>query len=142
MPVSIQSDERLENRRCQLKDQCNHADLCEGETKRILQQRIQSGNDRLNHVVQQMAGAHREQDSIGGALRDAGMSLYFIPNGVYHTNLLFIPPKNAVQRYIISPKKTNGGRKRNGGKLSVLNGNPYLWRKLIHNSYLAYEQPH
>ena len=38
----------------------------------------------MDHVVQQMAGAHREQDGIRCPLREARMSLNFVPNGVNH----------------------------------------------------------
>ena len=90
MAVGIQPDEGLEDGRGQLEDQRDDAYLGEGEPEGILQERIEGGDDGLDHIVQQMAGAHREQDGIGRALREVRVALQFVPNGVYHTNQLFI----------------------------------------------------
>ena len=90
MAVGIQPDERLEDGGGQLENQRDDANLREGEAERILQERIERGDDRLDHVVQQMAGAHREQNGVCRPLRNVGMALDFIPNGVYHIIALFI----------------------------------------------------
>ena len=90
MAVGIQPDEWLEDGGSQLKHQRDDANLREGESVRILQERIERRDDRLNHVVQQMAGAHREQNGVCRPLHNVGMTLDFIPNRMYHIIILFI----------------------------------------------------
>ena len=64
MPVGILPDERLKHGRSDLEHQRDDAYLCESEAEFVFQQRIECRNDRLDHVVQQMADAHGEQDGV------------------------------------------------------------------------------
>ena len=79
MTVGIQSDEGLENRGSQLEDQRNQTNLRKRKTVQILQQGVQCRNNRLNHVIQQMASPHGEQYRISRTLRKARMPFYLIP---------------------------------------------------------------
>ena len=87
MAVGIPPHERLEHGRRQLENQRDDADLREGEPELLFQQRINGGNDRLYHVVQQVADAHGEQDGIGRALRYLRVPL---KDGWYVHNVLFL----------------------------------------------------
>ena len=77
MAVGIPTDERLKNRRSHLKNQCDKTNLRESEAETFLQQRIHGRNDRLNHIIQQMAKAYREQDGISCALLNVRMPFDF-----------------------------------------------------------------
>ena len=63
------ADHGLQQRRRELIGQRDEADLREVELKRVLQHRIDRGQQRLHHVVQQMADAEGPEDSKGGLSR-------------------------------------------------------------------------
>ena len=80
--VGVEADDRLQHRRRALEGQRDQADLPEGQRVGILEDRIEGGDQRLHHVVQQMAEAEGEDDREGRAVgagrrggRDRGRDL-------------------------------------------------------------------
>ena len=60
--VRVESDERLQYRGGKLVDERHDADLSEAQPEVGLEVRINRGQQRLHHVVEQVAEAHREND--------------------------------------------------------------------------------
>ena len=78
MAIVEVADERLQQRRGDLIGQRDHPDLPEVEMEGSLQQRINRRDQRLNHVVQEVAEGGREQDRenqfLGDMFRRFGLS--------------------------------------------------------------------
>ena len=70
--IGIGSDDRLQERGGDLERKGQQADLPEAQLVGALQHRIQRGQQRLLHVVQQVAEADRGQDREGRPARGAG----------------------------------------------------------------------
>ena len=62
----------------QLEDERDKPDLGEREAEVVLQQRVHGRDDRLYHVVQQMAKADGEQYHVGRTFFDVGVAFYFV----------------------------------------------------------------
>ena len=65
--VGITADSGLQQRSGTLKRQRDETDLREAEIEGGFQRRIDGGQQRLHHVVQEMAERHGEQHTEGGA---------------------------------------------------------------------------
>src|SRR5258708_17174244 len=64
--VGVETDKRLEERRRRLAGERDQADLAEVEMERAFQQRIDRRDQRLHHVVEEMAEADGGQNREGG----------------------------------------------------------------------------
>ena len=70
--IRVEPDNRLKDRRSQLKCQRDEAHLAEAQLKALLQQRVDRRYDRLDSIVKQMRETHRQQhrdDRTGSLLR-------------------------------------------------------------------------
>jgi hypothetical protein len=67
--IGVVADHRLQQRRRRLVDQRDQADVAEVELKRLLEDRVDRRQQRLDHVVEQMADAQRTEDGEGGLPR-------------------------------------------------------------------------
>ena len=67
MMIGIEPDQRLKQRRGELKGEGNEADLPEIQPESALEDRVHGGQQRLHHVVQQVTDADGEEDCVGGA---------------------------------------------------------------------------
>ena len=66
MLVGIEADDGLEERAGQLQDERDEANLREIELKVLFENRIDGRNQRLHHVVEQVAEAEGGEDFEGG----------------------------------------------------------------------------
>ena len=66
MAVGEQTDNRLEQRRGELKCKGDEADLGEGEVEGVLEKRVECREQRLDGVVEQMAHAEGAENPEGG----------------------------------------------------------------------------
>jgi hypothetical protein len=69
MTVTVEADERLEQRSSNRGGKSDHTDLAIVQAKGVSKQRIKSREKGLHRVVEQMADTDGEQDFEGGALR-------------------------------------------------------------------------
>jgi len=69
MTVTVEADERLEQRRSKRGGKSDQTDLAKVQAKGVSKQRIKSREKGLHRVVEQMADTDGEQDFEGGALR-------------------------------------------------------------------------
>jgi hypothetical protein len=67
--IGVQTDHRLQQGRRELEGEGDETDLAEIEVKAGLQHRVHGRQQRLHHVVQQVAEADREQHGDGGGHR-------------------------------------------------------------------------
>ena len=65
--IGVVADHRLQQRRRQLVDQRDQADVAEVELKRLFEDRVDRRQQRLDHVVEQVADAQGSKDRKGGA---------------------------------------------------------------------------
>ena len=76
LPVGVDADERLQQRGGELEGERDQADLGEARGRNLLEQRIDRRQQRLHHVVEQVAEAQHQQDrhrgTRGGFDRRAG----------------------------------------------------------------------
>jgi len=86
--VGVRPHEGLEDRGGELEHQRDEPYLGEGESVALLENRVHGRNDRLDHVVEQMAEADREQNRVGRRLPDAGMSLEPSQNAFHRSRSL------------------------------------------------------
>ena len=75
MLVGIEACERLQDGGGHLKHQCDDAYLCKREVELILHDRVDGGNDRLNHVIQEMRDAANDEHRIDRSLHHRGVAL-------------------------------------------------------------------
>lgn len=78
MLVGIQSGERLQNGGGHLKHQRDDANLGERETKLVLDDGVDGGDDRLYHVVEKMRDATDDEHRIHRALCHRRVALDFV----------------------------------------------------------------
>lgn len=69
MEVGQPPGNRLQERRGELKNQRDEADLREREAEFLFEQRIDRRNDGLHHIVEQMGGTDHQQDRIDRSAR-------------------------------------------------------------------------
>src|SRR5258708_32737673 len=62
MPIAVQPNQRLQQRSGKSSSKRNQTDLPEIQTKRIAQERINRGQQRLHRVIQQMAKTDSQQN--------------------------------------------------------------------------------
>ena len=86
--VGVRPHEGLEDRGGELEHQRDEPYLGEGESVALLENRVHGRNDRLDHVVEQVAEADREQNRVGRRLPDAGMSLEPSQNAFHRSRSL------------------------------------------------------
>ena len=89
-PVGVDADHRLQQRRGQLERQRDQPDLPEVEGVGTLEDRVDRRQHRLQHVVQEMAEADRQQDAedcacrtrhtCGGDLAGGGLGSHGLPS--------------------------------------------------------------
>ena len=105
VPVGILPHKRLEDGRRQLKYQRDDTNLREGKAETILQQGVHGGDNRLNHIVQQMAKTHGKQHGIRRPLLHLRMPLYSIQQTDYlHVSFKSYPDNQAAAKVSIFRK--------------------------------------
>ena len=72
-------DRRLQHRRGDLHRQRDQPDLREAEAVSVLQHRIERRHQRLDHVVEEMREAERQDDREGGRFRRRAASRWAVP---------------------------------------------------------------
>ena len=73
MTVGEQTGHRLQQRRSELKDQCNEADLGERKIELLLEKRINRRDHRLHHIVQQMGDTDHQQNRVNRPARQGAV---------------------------------------------------------------------
>ena len=111
-PVRIEADKRLKHRRGELKGQGNQADLGETQLEGFLQERVDRREQRLDHVVEEMAEAQRPQ------YRKRGL-LGFLP-GERNRSVSGTGPGRVVQNVIALEMKSSASLEQNRRRLRVV----------------------
>ena len=78
MLVGIKPREGLQYRGRHLEHQCYHANLGERESEFILNDRVDRGDYRLNHVVQEVGYAANDEHRIHRALHHRGVAFQLV----------------------------------------------------------------
>ena len=68
-PIGVEADQRLQQRRRDLVHERDQTDLAEAQTEVLLEDRIDRRQQRLHHVVQQMAEAEAGEDACSHFVR-------------------------------------------------------------------------
>jgi hypothetical protein len=68
VPIGVQADQRLQDRRGHLVHQRDDADLAEAQAEIRLQIRIDGRQQRLHHVVEQVTEADRQDHAKDGGV--------------------------------------------------------------------------